>query len=220
MPPEAKNKLSESGDLIELSTSGITYEAVSGHPDIFFFKSPLGLISAPNTPEKYFHLMNGEKIHYRTGSKPVGSKYPYSALYNAACDQDTLIHRTDITDQRILESCGSLQKINIAQGYTRCSLIPLGGGSYITSDMGIFTLLNKLKRDVLLVSAEEIVLPGFSHGFFGGCCGVSGRRFFLAGSLNFHKNGKFIEEFLMKRNFEIIELYEGPLFDCGSIIFI
>jgi hypothetical protein len=49
----AKEKLSQYGDLVELRTEGITYPAISGHPDIFFCQSADKLIVAPNLPEEY-----------------------------------------------------------------------------------------------------------------------------------------------------------------------
>ncbi len=43
-----KDKLQEMDEVYQLETCGITYEAISGHPDIFFCKTDKGLISAPN----------------------------------------------------------------------------------------------------------------------------------------------------------------------------
>jgi hypothetical protein len=48
--PVAKRRLSSFGELVELKTDGITYPAISGHPDIFFCQSADNLIVAPNLP--------------------------------------------------------------------------------------------------------------------------------------------------------------------------
>jgi hypothetical protein len=54
----AKEILSSYGELMELATEGITYPAISGHPDIFFCQVPGKLIVAPNLPEKYFDQLD------------------------------------------------------------------------------------------------------------------------------------------------------------------
>ena len=49
------------GEIVEFATEGITYEAISGHPDIFFCPTPAGLIVAPNLPEKYFKILESKQ---------------------------------------------------------------------------------------------------------------------------------------------------------------
>ena len=63
-------------------------------------------------------------------------------------------------------------------------------------------------------------LQGFQHGFFGGVCGVFQNKLFVIGSLKYHLQHKEIYDFVNKFNFEIIELYDGPFFDGGSILFL
>ncbi len=94
----AKEILSSYGELMELATKGITYPAISGHPDIFFCQSPDKLIVAPNLPQKYFDQLNDHKINYITGELPVGPEYPASARYNAVATSKYLIHNLRHTD--------------------------------------------------------------------------------------------------------------------------
>lgn len=220
MPEKAKENLSRFGDLIELETSGITYEAISGHPDIFFFKTSSLLIAAPNLPVEYLKVLDEKKIKYVPGSSPVGLKYPGSARYNAASNKKYLIHRSDITDKEILAHSEDKEIISVTQGYCRCSLLALDGECFITSDEGIYKTLEKKGLNALLVSSEEVLLPGFSHGFFGGACGIWGKKVFIAGSLKHHTEGDEIKTFLNASGYETVELYDGPLFDCGSILFL
>lgn len=220
MPEKAKETLAAMGDLIELTTSGITYEAVSGHPDIFFFLSSSLLIASPSLPDEYFKTLEEKKVKYIKGVLPVGMKYPETARYNASMSHSYLVHRLDITEERILEYSKEKQTIHVNQGYCRCSLLPLKTDSFITSDGGIYKKLKEAKLSVLYVSSESVVLPGLKHGFFGGACGVMDSTVFLCGSLKFHPQGDEIKSFLNYNGYEVLELYNGPLFDAGSILFI
>lgn len=224
MPDEAKHKLSRYGELVEFSTSGITYEAISGHPDIFFCRHSMDdgigyrLIAAPNVPDKYFGILEAKSIQYLKGIRPVGIRYPASALYNAVMTGGRLIHRLDISDEALLQR--AVERINVPQGYTRCSLLELVPDVFITSDMGIYNALYGHAKDILFVKPDNIRLPGFKHGFFGGTCGIRGNSIFLAGSLDYTSDPPAIRKFLQKYGYDIIELCDEPLFDCGSILFL
>ena len=220
MPDEAKEALCAFGELIELKTHGITYEAISGHPDIFFFSCSSALIAAPNLPKEYFRILEEKSAVCVKGNSPVGMKYPETARYNAAQSGSFLIHRTDITDSQVLFHTKEKETIHVAQGYCRCSLLPLKEDGFITSDEGIYKALKARGLNVLYVLPDEIILPGLSHGFFGGACGSWNDKVFLAGSLKYHSQGGEIKNFLQAMDYEIVELYDGPLFDSGSIIFL
>ncbi len=220
IPRAARKKLNETGRFIPFFTENITYSAVSGHPDVFFFKEGNRLIVAPNTPEQYKRILKENGIGFSEGAGNVGTAYPHTARYNAVATDTFLIHNLKITDQRILEQCAGKRKINVKQGYTRCNLLPLPGNSFVTSDEGIFKTLNNEGLDVLYVAPQGIVLPGFGNGFIGGCAGVSGRNVYFTGSLRYFSAGKKLEHFLLSKGFEIVELYDGPLYDGGGLFFI
>jgi len=219
-PLEAKEHLAKIDILMEVETSGIVYEAISGHPDIFFSQIGTQLIVAPNLPESYFQKLKDEKISFVLGEEPVGEKYPASSKYNVVADDDYLIHNFRNTDSVITQLVDDMDLIQVDQGYTRCNLIPLGYKHYITSDKGIERTLKRYDVEVLYVDPEGIRLSGYKHGFIGGCAGIKGKQIFFMGSLDHLKNSQEIKEFLKTQNFEVIELYKGPLFDGGSIIFL
>lgn len=220
LPYEAIENLSRYFDVLEFSTNGITYEAISGHPDIFFCKIKNDLIVSPNVPEEYLSLLNKRNIKYVYGSTFSQMKYPQSAGYCAVIDEHYLIHKADITDPVILRSAGHLEMISVRQGYTRCNLLSLKDKSFITSDDGIYRNLCDMNFNVLYVDPSDIILPGFRHGFFGGACGVYEDIVFVAGSLDCFGYGKAVREFLGTLKYKIVEVCNGPLFDCGSILFV
>jgi len=220
IPEEAKNSLQKYGELDMLETSGITEDSISGHPDLFFCKANNKLILAPNLPESYKDILETKNISFIEGKSNVGIKYPEAACYNAVITEKYLIHKSNITETEIINDCNNLSKIYVNQGFTRCSLLALKENYFITSDEGIYKTLISQELQVLLVSPNDIILPGHSYGFFGGTCGIYEDILFIIGNLNFYKDGESIRKFVQSLNYTIIELYNGPLFDGGSIIFI
>jgi len=220
IPDEAKSNLRKFGELVLLETSGITEESISGHPDIFFCKTPEILIVAPNIPDNYKNVLSEKNISFVEGRFPVGMKYPGAARYNAVITNDFIIHRTDITDPSVSEYCKRCQRIYVRQGFTRCSLLPLKDGHFITSDTGISKVLTSKGLCVLHVSSKDIFLPGYTHGFFGGACGIFENKLFVIGNFNNYCDGEKVKLFINSLGYEVVELYDGQLFDGGSIIFI
>jgi hypothetical protein len=223
----AKERLSSYGELLELKTEGITYPAISGHPDIFFCQSANHLIIAPNLPKQYFDKLAELKIEFIRGEFPVGAEYPASARYNAVATGNYLIHNFRHTDFMITRTLEDLHPLQVDQGYCRCNLLPLKDDHFITSDKGIYKVLSGwspgssgLHPHVLYVSPDGILLEGFPNGFFGGCCGVWEEKVFVNGSLKFYKDGGKVRDYLNHLDYKIIELNNGPLTDIGSIIFI
>jgi hypothetical protein len=220
IPETAKIKLTAYGRLILLETKGITYDAISGHPDIFFCKINDQLIIAPNLHESYKKELLDLNIPIIEGEENVGNKYPESAKYNVVTTNKFLMHNFRYTDSAITNHSDDLDLIHLNQGYSRCNLLPLKNNGFITSDEGIKRVLLNYKLNVLYVNPEDIQLPGFKHGFFGGACGVMGNSIFILGSLNKFKDGEKVKAFCQSLNYEIIELFDGPLLDAGSILFI
>ncbi len=220
IPVEAKKKLSTYGELLEVKTEGIVYDAISGHPDIFFCQAGEKLITAPNTPRYLIDKLNEKKVPFVFGEQPLGGKYPDTAHYNAVVTDEYLIHNFRYVDMGITHALPDIELIHVNQGYCHCNLMALKENHFITSDEGIKKVLEQNDMDVLYVDPEGILLPGHKHGFFGGTCGVQGDKVFILGSLRNYAEGEKVSAYLGGLGYEIIELYDGALFDGGGIIFI
>ncbi len=220
MPARAIDKLSLFGKFIPFKTNHLVYEAVSGHPDLFFCPVNDQWVVAPNTPEKYKKLFVKENIKVQTGENIVGKTYPQTARYNAVLTDQYLIHHQKYTDTSIKLHTAGKTVIHVKQAYTRCNLLPLSLEKFITSDEGIYKTLLKSGLEVHYFSPRGILLPGFSNGFLGGCCGIYENRVFIIGQLKFYAEGGKLRKLLQKLNYEIVELYAGPLFDGGSLFFV
>lgn len=220
IPEEAKKRLSGFGTLVEFSTQGITYSAISGHPDIFLCQTSESLICAPNLPENYTTLFRENGVNSCFGSKPVGSKYPETAFYNCLATEHSLFHKAKHTDKQILEQCEQLTFIDLPQAYTRCSLIALTPKVFITSDKGIEKALKTNQIEVHYFSPKEIILPELPHGFIGGALGLYNGKLFVLGNPDFHSWGSEFKNLIKQEGLELISLYDGPFFDGGGIFFL
>ena len=220
MPLAAKEKLRQFGEMIEFATEGITYEAISGHPDIFFCPTPNGLVVAPNLPKKYFDFLLKFSISFTLGKNPVGKIYPDSALYNSLVINKLFIHNPTICDATIQKFAESQHAIKVRQGYVRCNLLTLPNNSFITSDRGIEKTLKQQSFEVLFIESTCVKLPGFDHGFFGGICGINENVLFVNGSFSYFKEEEIIRNFIAKANIRIVELFDGQPIDVGTILFL
>lgn len=220
MPEAAKKNLAAYGQIVEFATEGITYEAISGHPDIFFCSTPSGLIVAPNLPVKYFRILDQNKIHYMKGSMPVGREYPETARFNSLVTDKFIIQNPSGSDPEIRNMNTELEIIPTKQGYVRCNLIALPNETFITSDRGIEKSLKLNNLKVLYVDPSPVKLTGFEHGFLGGACGIIRDTLFICGSLKFFKDQALIESFVIQAGVSIVELYDGQPVDVGTILFL
>lgn len=218
LPEQVKSKLKQFGHTVFLETFNITYPAISCHPDIFLFKTNYRLVIAPNTPNEFQELIVQLKFPFTKGKKYVGNEYPETSHYNVVETGKYLIHHKKYTDPEIRELTTGKEFIHVKQAYTRCNLIALNNDRFITSDKGIEKTLKRKGLEVLFVDPRGILLPGFDHGFIGGTCGILDNRIFFLGSLDHFHEGDKIRNFL--KDYEIIELYGGPLFDGGGLLFI
>ena len=220
MPETSKEKLAAYGEIVEFATEGITYDAISGHPDIFFCPTPAGLIVAPNLPEKYFAILDQYKINYIKSSLPVGQEYPETAQYNSLVTNKFIFQNPAVSEPEIEKLNTELEIIPIKQGYVRCNLIALPNETFITSDRGIEKSLKQHKLEVLYIDPTCVKLDGFEHGFFGGDCGLFENTLFICGSLKYFKERTIIESYVKRSGVSIIELYEGEPVDVGTILFL
>jgi len=217
LPREAQDKLRQLGDFLPFYGTA-AYEAISSHPDVYLCAMHDQVIVAPNAPKTLFESLEKNGISWKKGYNSVGIKYPETALYNAVATEHLLIANKHFSDKRILQSTGSRTFVHVNQAYVRCNLLMLGNQFAITSDHGIFKALSPYCR-LLEISPKGIQLPGFAHGFLGGCMGACNNQVFISGSLWHHPEGIKLKTFINQAGFDVEELFDGPLLDVGGIFF-
>ena len=220
IPQAAKQQLEKYAKLIPLETQNIVETSVSGHPDIFMTACNNEFVISPQIPQNIVDVIEKTNTSYYFGTAKLSENYPQIAAFNAVITQELLIHKLSITDECIENLCVNKTKINVNQGFTRCSLIALPNNHFITSDKGIAAVLEKIHASVLYVDSFDIILPAQKHGFIGGCMAFFDGILWIIGSLHAFKEGEKILQFLKKINLPFIELYNGPLWDGGSLFFL
>ena len=219
MRNEEKEYLKKYGELIEIECQDCVYDEISAHPDIFFCKINDQIFQAPN-------LKLEKQLKTQKGSSSVGKQYPDDVKYNICQIGKKIIHNFKYTDSLVNDYINSigLEKINIKQGYTKCSIAVTSENSCITSDEGIYKTLQKENIDVLLLSDEIIHLQDKNknitnmNGFIGGSSCIIDNKFILFGDSDKLNSKSKLVDFLNKQKLELIDFKNLEIIDYGGVI--
>ena len=219
MRNEEKEYLKKYGELIEIECQDCVYDEISAHPDIFFCKINDQIFQAPN-------LKLEKQLKTQKGSSSVGKQYPDDVKYNICQIGKKIIHNFKYTDSLVNDYINSigLEKINIKQGYTKCSIAVTSENSCITSDEGIYKTLQTENIDVLLLRDEIIHLQDKNknitnmNGFIGGSSCIIDNKFILFGDSDKLNSKSKLVDFLNKQKLELIDFKNLEIIDYGGVI--
>lgn len=199
-----------------------TYNAIKYHPDISVCKlDNSNIVVSPDVYEYYKNILNDYNFNVIKGNSDIKYKYPFNIQYNVAIFGKYAIHNFKYTDKNILEYIekNNIQKINVKQGYSKCSICIVDENSIITSDEGIYNKCIKYDIDCLLIRQGHIDLFDMNYGFIGGCSGlISNSELAFYGDITKHPDYKEILDFVSSKNKKIVSLSDENLLDLGSII--
>lgn len=215
-----KNLREYTDDIYLFRTDRITYNSISGHPDIFIYQNKKDLIIAPNSPSSLFDFLNKHNIKFMVGEKTAGNTLKESTHYNCMATEKYFFHKKGFTEETILEANMNKKFINLPQAYTRCGLIHLLEDVFVTSDKGVEKELHKNNLKCFYFDPSEIKIFDHKHGFIGGTAGVIENKIFFNGNLDLHKDGEGLRNFINGLGIEIICLGNHKLYDGGGIFFI
>lgn len=219
-PAEVKKNLKKyTEDIFEFSSDGITYNSISGHPDIFMFQDADKLILAPNTPIDLIRFLDNKKVDYIFGIKPIGKNLSDSVLYNCLMSANYFFCKEGMPDLSIQDWGLDKQLINIPQPYSRCSMFAIKN-NIITSDKGIIKVLEMNAIDYCYFDPCQITIRDHKYGFIGGAMGESDNKIFFLGDLLKHSDGKVLHEYISGLGKEVICLGNDFLYDGGGIFFV
>ena len=191
---------------------------VKGHADMMFFACFSGSrpqIAYEPCLENIAALLRQNGYRCLKGSPIQSSKYPKNIIYNACSIDGCIIHYRGNIEKNI--KMLKAKHVLVNQGYSKCSIVPVNKKSIITSDKGIKEAWENSGGKALLVSPGHVKLPGYKSGFIGGTAGVTKRSVFFVGRLAFHPDAQAMRDFISKAGKNIIELYNGPLYDVGTV---
>ncbi|NOW92425.1 hypothetical protein BCD91_004448 [Clostridium beijerinckii] len=198
------------------------YDAINGHPDIQLNvlknDSFNKIIIQRNISEKFKEILKLNDINYIVSKNTLSNTYPNDIILNSLILENYFIHTLKYSDENLLNSQNSKIHIDVPQGYTKCSILPVREKALITSDKGIFNSLKNYDFDILLLPPGDILLPSLNYGFIGGVGGmVSNNKMAFFGDLDSYTWGNQIKKFLFKYDVLPIALRKGKLIDRGSL---
>jgi len=219
-PSEVKKNLRKYTDgMFEFSSEEITYNSISGHPDIFMFQDANELIIAPNSPKELINFLDEKSVNYSLGNKPVGKSLDNSVLYNCLSTEKYFFCKEGKPDAAIQKRYSNKQLINIPQSYTRCSMFTIEN-KIITSDKGIVKVLESNNLEYFYFAPSEITIKDHKNGFIGGTMGATENNIYFLGNLLKHNDGKALHKFISTMGKEVICLGNDYLYDGGGIFFV
>ena len=178
-------------------------------------------VCPPESCAYYKDVLSPYGFEIIEGKTHIGSHYPGDSAYNVGIVGKKCFLNKKVCDKLLFDILISegYEIIEVKQGYTKCYICPIDENSFITGDVSIYKAGKEEKMDVLLISNDNISLPGFSNGFFGGCTGMSSfDELLINGNIDTLPNASDIKNFLTKKNIKIRNLTEGEVKDIGSII--
>ena len=199
------------------------YEAIDGHTDIQLNllknNSKYKVIVQKDISSHFMKILEENHIKYIVSKRTLSNTYPGDIILNSLVLDDFFIHNLKYTDENLLKSQESKKLIDVPQGYTKCSILPVRNNALITSDIGIYNVLIKHNFDILLLPPGDILLPSLNYGFIGGVGGmISKDKMAFFGDLDSYKWGNEIKDFLYKYDVSPIYLRKGKLIDRGSLL--
>ncbi|MDF2866232.1 MAG: hypothetical protein K0R72_1050 [Clostridia bacterium] len=212
-------------EIIKIKKHDNIYSEISSHTDIFCLKLGNTVIYEKDAVSDmlynkydYFHGDNVENI------------YPKTAAYNVCVIDNFVIHNFKITDKKILEKLNEMKYtfIDVKQGYSRCSILPLDNRCCITSDKGIYNKLIQNDFDVLYVDSSELDIKLFNEdgtysnmsGFIGGCSCVLNDTVIFFGDVDKLKCKEKLINYINSRGYKIKDFKKMDVIDYGSCIFL
>ena len=229
-PAALKEALQRRGTLVcSLPVCPTLPSPVAAHPDMLLFFAKDAVITSryyyENCAEKVIDgICRAAKRSLLLSEHTPKDPYPADVLFNAAAVGERLFCRRDAADPLLLKRFLKPRICNVAQGYAKCSILPVSDTSLITEDTSIARAAEAAGIEVLLLTAKEVTLPGYDVGFIGGASSYfpyqrTGQIFF-AGDLERHSQAKEIAAFCRSHGKEPISLTASPLLDVGTIFFI
>ena len=200
------------------------YNAIDGHVDIqlnIIDKNSREIIVQNSISNDFIKKLEEYKINFSFSKNSLGLSYPNNIILNGLILDEYFVHNLKYTDENLLDNVKDKKLINVKQGYTKCSVLPIGNKAIITSDKKIALSLKSEGFDTLILPSGDILLPDLNYGFIGGVGGmINSNTLALFGEISNYAFGNELYRFLYKYDIKPISLRKGKLIDRGSLFII
>lgn len=212
---EIINKLNELGyNCHRVIPSNRVSPPICAHSDVLYQKTTDNeiIISGCQRANKAVLENAGYKVKICDELKPG---YKTESLLNFIINNNTMIYNP----QTALYIQGNHQKIQVKQGYTKCSTICVAENAYITDDENIYDALIKRGKDCLKIKKGDIELKGYNYGFIGGASvNLNSHEILFFGDITDTEDKSALILFLKKYNVKAIFIANKKLNDIGSAL--
>lgn len=192
---------------------------LAGHADLSAIRLGKCLVTARHiiVDPLFVNDLTNRGYELISAEREQGARYPADVNLCACVSANRLIHNLRYTDPAVLKYFDG-EKINVKQGYTRCSCCIVGADALISSDSGIEQIARKNDIEVLKINAGGIRLAGFDYGFIGGAAIVLDEAVLLSGRLENTRDMRSVESFIRSRGKIPVYLTEDTAFDIGGAV--
>lgn len=193
---------------------------LAGHADLMLIHLGRGRVVCSEVGDSIVNNLTNRGFEVTRAIMEQRPEYPFDCNLNGCSVGDRFIHRHDVTDPAVLRALPqSTRYIDVAQGYSKCSVCVVDEHSVITSDAGIAKSAALYGIEALEIEQGFIELAGFDSGFIGGSAfKLSEHELAFTGNLDAHPDRDRIIRFLAGRGISPVFLTERPIFDIGSAI--
>lgn len=193
-------------------------QRLAGHADLSVLKLDDHIVAAAEGIYPYIvnRLTNRGYSVLKAGKQE--KNYPYDAGLCVCRTGKYVICNPKTVDPIILPRLRG-KRIDVPQGYTKCSVCTVSDEAIITADKVIAEKAKLAGLDVLCIEPGHILLDGFDYGFIGGAtCTLDKHTLAFAGTIAHHPDCAQIMQFLQKHAVRPVFLTEEPIFDMGGAI--
>ena len=205
--------------VIKNSPNGKIDSSVSTHADMCAVHLGKDIILIDkNQIELKSRLENIGMTVYFTQTEIKG-EYPSDIKLNFTVLDSFLIGKVKEGDLALLQKTESLKKLNVNQGYCKCSTLVVSENAIITDDESIHKKCLENGIESLFVVKGDIFLDGHNYGFIGGASGkISKDTVVFFGDIEKHRDVERIKAFLLEHGCKYICSDKNKLRDIGGII--
>ena len=228
-PKEIEDSLLKKGyGVLRLPSYPRLPHPVSAHADLLLFFAPEEILCTKGyfemAKELLFEIAAKAQKPLRLIEEELGATYPQDVPLNAALVGERLFCNPKTVARRIRVSLLNEQTACVKQGYTKCSILPVGERALITEDVSIAAAARENGLEVLRIEKGHVSLPGYDTGFLGGAASCSpyqkNGEILFCGDLFSHPQAKEIQAFCHARGYTVSSLGTGALLDVGTLFLI
>lgn len=171
--------------------------SVSAHADMAALYLGNGIVMIDKNQNKLKKELAESDFYVIEAYDEIKDDYPNDVKLNFTVAGEFVIGNFDYADSRLVELIRDKSKINVKQGYCKCSILVVRDNAIVTDDPSIYRNAVKNGIDSLLISKGDICLDGHGYGFIGGASGkISDDTVVFFGDITKHRDYEKINDFL------------------------